>query len=353
MFRQDRTNPSTAVSNWRGRHDSTKAWPSSAVSSWLNGGLFGGGAVLYAGYLAGGPSARGLTAEQLSYPDEVGSVVADVISLAVGWTSGASNNGVAGYTGAGYSSAYYPSGSVKMSKWMYATRVRANLTDITCVFTSSYSGQPGYGIGCYSNSGTAGYIVTGSGQCGTNNFTSKSALKTLYANDTQSIVDPGVVAWGSHGGGMYVGDGSQNDGVNGYYGGGIRSTGSDQIDRFPFSTETPAALSATMSVGSYYTRATANKGGAMYIFPGASATSTVDKLTFSGETVSTLGTGLSSGRYYMGVHTDMDVAMYASGAGGTTNYDRFALPGETRSVIGGMTATRGDGPSGFSNAAGY
>ena len=41
MFRQDRTNPSTAVSNWRGRHDTPKAWPSTAVSSWLNGGLFG------------------------------------------------------------------------------------------------------------------------------------------------------------------------------------------------------------------------------------------------------------------------------------------------------------------------
>jgi len=41
MFRQDRTNPSTAVSNWRGRHDASKAWPSTAVSSWLNGGLFG------------------------------------------------------------------------------------------------------------------------------------------------------------------------------------------------------------------------------------------------------------------------------------------------------------------------
>ena len=41
MFRQDRTNPSTAVSNWRGRHDTPKAWPSTAVSTWLNGGLFG------------------------------------------------------------------------------------------------------------------------------------------------------------------------------------------------------------------------------------------------------------------------------------------------------------------------
>mgnify|MGYP003650316508 CR=1 FL=1 len=45
MFRQDRTNPSTAVSNWRGRHESSKGWPSTAVSSWLNGGLFGGAAV--------------------------------------------------------------------------------------------------------------------------------------------------------------------------------------------------------------------------------------------------------------------------------------------------------------------
>ena len=42
MFRQDRTNPSTAISNWRGRLDTLKGWPSTAVSTWLNGGLFGG-----------------------------------------------------------------------------------------------------------------------------------------------------------------------------------------------------------------------------------------------------------------------------------------------------------------------
>ena len=41
MFRQDRTNPGTAVSNWRGRKDSKKGWPNTAVSTWLNGGLFG------------------------------------------------------------------------------------------------------------------------------------------------------------------------------------------------------------------------------------------------------------------------------------------------------------------------
>ena len=43
MFRQDRTNPSTAVSTWKGRKDLPKANPSTAVSAWMNGGLAGGG----------------------------------------------------------------------------------------------------------------------------------------------------------------------------------------------------------------------------------------------------------------------------------------------------------------------
>jgi len=42
-FRQDRTNPSTKVSQWRGRSATPKAWPSTRVSTWQNGGLFGGG----------------------------------------------------------------------------------------------------------------------------------------------------------------------------------------------------------------------------------------------------------------------------------------------------------------------
>ena len=39
MFRQDRTNPSTAVSTWKARKDLPRANPSTAVSNWLNGGL--------------------------------------------------------------------------------------------------------------------------------------------------------------------------------------------------------------------------------------------------------------------------------------------------------------------------
>ena len=41
MFRQDRTNPGTRVSQWKGRHDTAKGWPGSRVSTWVNGGLFG------------------------------------------------------------------------------------------------------------------------------------------------------------------------------------------------------------------------------------------------------------------------------------------------------------------------
>ncbi|HCD02188.1 MAG TPA: hypothetical protein DER64_16860 [Planctomycetaceae bacterium] len=361
MFRQDRTNPSKAVSNWKGRLDSKRGHPSTLVSNWTNGALFGGGAVLYAGYIAGGPSARALVAEQLSFPDEVGSVVPDVISLVVGYASGCANNEVAGYTGSGYNSGYYPAGALKMSKWMFATRVRVNLTDITCVYVATNQGGPGYGYGSYSNSGVAGYMATGSGRCNSSAyeaFTTASAIKTLYSNDTQSIVHPAVTL-GSHdyGGtaGLYAGDASQNSGVAGYYAGGIRATQSDQIDKMPFSTETPAMLgvSARMATGAYYTRCTANQGTAQYIFPGSHATGDIDKLAFSSDTTSVVATDLSSARSYMGCFTDSNVAFYVSDATAGSTYDRFALPSDTRSVIGGMTDGRTGGPSSFSNQADF
>ena len=44
-FRQDRTNPSTAVSGWKGRSNTPNGWPITRVSNWLNGNLMslGGG----------------------------------------------------------------------------------------------------------------------------------------------------------------------------------------------------------------------------------------------------------------------------------------------------------------------
>ena len=41
-FNQFRTNPGQAVSNFKGRTETPRAWPGTAVSTWMNGGLFGG-----------------------------------------------------------------------------------------------------------------------------------------------------------------------------------------------------------------------------------------------------------------------------------------------------------------------
>lgn len=41
-FRQDRTNPASAVSNWKGRTSTPKAHPSTAISTWLNSVMFAG-----------------------------------------------------------------------------------------------------------------------------------------------------------------------------------------------------------------------------------------------------------------------------------------------------------------------
>jgi hypothetical protein len=49
-FNQYRTNPSQAVGSFKGRSETPKAWPSTAVGNWTNGGLFGGGYVLEDSY---------------------------------------------------------------------------------------------------------------------------------------------------------------------------------------------------------------------------------------------------------------------------------------------------------------
>ena len=64
-FRQDRTNPSSAVSNWKGRTETPKAWPSTSVSTWLNKGLFGPGATVYR-FMGWGTDSGGTNMQTLS-----------------------------------------------------------------------------------------------------------------------------------------------------------------------------------------------------------------------------------------------------------------------------------------------
>ncbi len=97
MFRQDRTNPSTAISNWRGRHDTPKAWPSTAVSTWLNGGLFGAAAMTAFGGIITQYTDSGTTYRVHTFRGSgkfvVSSGEADVDWLVIGGGGGGNNGG--------------------------------------------------------------------------------------------------------------------------------------------------------------------------------------------------------------------------------------------------------------------
>ena len=117
MFRQDRTNPSTAVSNWRGRHDTAKGWPSTAVSSWLNGGLFGGaGMTAFGGiitqYEDGGTTYRVHTFRGSGkFVVSAGSADVDWLIVAGGGASGTAGGGAGGMltgTGVAVTAGTYP-----------------------------------------------------------------------------------------------------------------------------------------------------------------------------------------------------------------------------------------------------
>ena len=178
MFRQDRTNPSSAVSNWRGRHESSKGWPSTAVSSWLNGGLFGGGGELYNMYFVGGNNtvdgSANATGDKIGISSETATALAVGLAQGVSWTSGMNNNGVAGYTGGGYNSAGVGGEMKTASKMLYASDTVSTLTDVT---------NAGYGVGSCANSGVAGYVMGGSGAS-----TRHIAQKILFSNDSWSVL---------------------------------------------------------------------------------------------------------------------------------------------------------------------
>ena len=347
MFRQDRTNPSSAVSNWKGRKDTAKAWPSTAVSSWLNGGVFGGSGDAYNAYFVGGTNIAdgyaNTTGDKLGLISETISAIAVGLTQGVAWTSGMNNNGVAGYTGCGYHSGGSYSGSWKTaSKLVYASDTNSTLSDLP---------EAGYGVGSFTNSGVAGYVLGGS-----TSGTRRIGQKIVYLNDTSSSVAPSPSIFSTEGGvdSAYVGDGASNSGTAGYYAGGIRSTQSAAVDKFIFSTEARmTALSNEMTCDSYYTRATEDQGTSCWFFPGNLCNTVVNKMPISNETSAAVSSGLSVGRNYMGVIGSKGVAVYAASvaydADITTNtMDKWVTASDTRSTVTGVD--RRNGPSTFANA---
>jgi hypothetical protein len=150
MFRQDRTNPSTAVSNWRGRHDTPKAWPSTAVSSWLNGGLFGGAALTGAAYYAGGTYPRTTTIDKFLFVDDTRTTLGTGLSGdGRNQLAGAANSGTAAYFAGGNTGF----ASALVDKFAFADDSRTTLGTGLSAAT--------YGLAGAANSGTAAYFAGG------------------------------------------------------------------------------------------------------------------------------------------------------------------------------------------------
>ena len=159
MFRQDRTNPSTAVSNWKGRKDTKKGHPQTAVSTWLNGGLFTSAPTAPAGdkgYFAGG-WAYGQVCDRYMFATDTNT------ALVLDTTDWGSLEAHSDNVNAAYMSCYQyydgASGDDKtIRKMLFASEVFANIG--TELITSHYGGVSfmdttyGYWASGYNSRGT-------------------------------------------------------------------------------------------------------------------------------------------------------------------------------------------------------
>ena len=318
MFRQDRTNPGTAVSNWRGRRDSKKAWPSTAVSSWLNGGLFGGG-IAYAAYFAGGydavTDAAVATIDKFTFSDDSRTTLGTGLSAANYGVSGCANSGVAGYFAGG--------GVTTVDKLDFSDDSRTSLS-------TGLNQTAQYNAGA-ANSGVAAYFASGLGSI--NNSVDKFAFSDDSRTTLYLAAQRGYLA------------GAANSGTAAYFAGGqVSYADVDTVEKFAFSDDSRTTLGTGLSAATGQLAGAANSGTAAYFGGGYSAgnVATVDKFAFSDDSRSTLGTGLSSARRQLtGAANSGTAAYFAGGEVGhpdptalVTTVDKFAFSDDSRSTLG-------------------
>ena len=324
MFRQDRTNPSTAISNWRGRHDTPKAWPSTAVSSWLNGGLFGG--PTGAGLIMGGAGGYLDTVDRFSFPSDARTTLGTGLSSARHSGAGMSNSGVAGYAAGGGTTGNTPQTTV--DKFAYADDARSTLgTGLADTRTNQPFG--------FSNSGTAGYI--GGGWSSTGSAAIDKVDKFAFSNDARSTLSDTLVAAVSYIAGM------ANSGTAGYATGGLASANLSRVEKLPFSTDTFSTLGTGLATAVRLPSAMANSGTAGYVGGGyASAMiDDVDKFAFSDDSRSTLGTGLSNNNQAgVGMANTGVAGYFAGGVGLGSAIDKYAFADDSRSSTTTLSGSR-------------
>ena len=296
MFRQDRTNPSTAVSNWRGRHDTPKGWPSTAVSTWLNGGLFDV-TVPFSAYFGGGLGS-GVYKDlifRVDFPTDTFSVVDATIGTASRAGAGFSNNNTAGYLfGGGTASAQVD----EINKFLYESETNSVLGT---AMPTGYENSAGL-----ANSPTSGYI--GAGYPNTATIRVWTFSSDSYASNATALSSA-----------CHAPAGFSNNGTAGYWAGGDSHL--DVIDKTLFSNGSLTTLGATLGDDVKVAGGASNSGTAGYVYGGYwEGWDNLNKLTYTSDTNAVISLSSALERYGEAGASNNGVAAYwFCGVVGTTN----------------------------------
>ena len=300
MFRQDRTNPSTAVSNWKGRRDSKKGHPQTAVSTWLNGGLFGPTPFdhTYKGYFMGGNAYQYDEWVRIFYYAN-DTVVQSADNLNATPYGGDGTNGTNGTKGYNYHSQdaapTYTSG--KFDRITYAT-------DATDVVTEIVESPTRAAVGCCFNDGTAFYAMGGS----TTNYRSE-VDKFTQPGESRSQISDTLSQGSAHC------CGASDSTTSGFRFGGYSGSASAVIDKIAFSDDCITTVSDTLEEASYWLKATSNYDGRKGYISHGTAGEEVDKMDYTNDTISALSTPFTNTGHACYI-TDNGVAMYCGGGVG-------------------------------------
>ncbi len=339
MFRQDRTNPSTAVSNWRGRHDAPKAWPSTAVSTWLNGGLFAAGAT-GDGYWGGGKGASNYyTINKMAFSDEAVTVLTPVLVSAGGSSPAAlANSGTAGYWSGGGPFYYVLDGDI--DKITFSNNSVATITP-----TLSLPSGGAWGGRACANSGTAGYWAIGG--------LSDQIDKTDFSDDATATITPTMSN------SVDLGGSFANSGTAAYWTGGeLNDTlnPTSVINKTAFSDDATAAITPTLSSDRSSLTGAANSGTAGYTAGGWTgsyvAVDVIDKTDFSDDATAAITPTLSAARKYCSGLALSGTAAYWGGGLEVSNVDtidKTVFSNDATAAISSVLSTDRRGCGGLAN----
>lgn len=296
-------------------------------------------------YAAGGGSPRGSSIEKLSMPGEAVSTLGATLTGNMDLLSGHANSGTAGYAVAGRGT----DGNIvsRVDKITFSNDAKSTLA-------SSLADNSWYTASC-ANSGTAGY--TGSGFTDTKPpgdpqySMLKRIYKITYSNDSTSVNSNDLPDYrflmGSH----------ANSGTAGYWAGGYNYTLSPSqradMSKMPFSTETPATLSATLTVTNHALAGFANSGTAGYTYggEGSGSPTRIEKLAYSNDTNSTVSATLATGvNYPIGASNNGTAAYVLGTSSANTTIQKLTFSGDTVSAVTATLVTSHLAGAAFANS---